>query len=63
MNSRAKIASLIALVVTVAPSVLYFFGLLDAEPVKWISLLGTIAWFVTTPMWMGKEVGEKNAAT
>jgi hypothetical protein len=55
MNSIAKIASLIALAVTLVPSLLYFMGLLDADPMKWITLAGTIAWFVTTPLWMGRE--------
>ena len=62
MNSGVKIASLIALIVTVAPSLLYFAGLLNLEAVKWISLLGTIAWFVVTPMWMGKEASNKKKA-
>lgn len=60
MNSLAKLISLIALAVTVLPSVLYFMGNVDAEPMKWIALVGTIAWFIATPMWMGRkaEVGE-----
>ena len=61
MNSIPKLASLIALVVTVTPSLLYFQGMLDAEPMKWISLVGTIAWFIATPMWMGKKPHEKMA--
>jgi hypothetical protein len=55
MNSTAKIVSLIALLVTIVPSVLYFLGMLDAEPMKWVALAGTIVWFVATPMWMGRE--------
>ena len=59
MNSTAKLVSLIALAVTVFPSVLYFLGIVDGEPMKWISLVGTIAWFIATPLWMGRktEVG------
>lgn len=56
MNSIAKTASLIALAVTIAPSLLYFYGTLEINPMKWITLAGTIAWFVTTPMWMGREL-------
>jgi CHASE2 domain-containing sensor protein len=55
MNSIAKIASLIALVVTIAPSCIYFLGALDLDFAKWITLAGTIAWFIATPMWMGRE--------
>jgi hypothetical protein len=55
MNSITKIASLIALVVTIAPSLLYFYGVIEIDAMKWIALGGTIAWFITTPMWMGRE--------
>ncbi|MFK7769720.1 MAG: hypothetical protein AB8B55_21105 [Mariniblastus sp.] len=55
MNSIAKITSLIALAVTVVPSCLNFFGMIEAEPMKWITLAGTIAWFATTPFWIGRE--------
>ena len=55
MNSIAKTVSLIALAVTILPSAFYFLGLVDIDPMKWISLAGTIAWFVATPMWMGRE--------
>ena len=55
MNSTPKLISLIALAVTVLPSVLFFMGVLGAEPMKWIALVGTIAWFIATPMWMGRE--------
>lgn len=55
MNAAPKIVSLVALVVTIAPSLLHFLGMLDAEPMKWIALFGTIVWFIATPLWMGRE--------
>jgi hypothetical protein len=55
MNSITKIISLVALAITVLPSVLYFLGFVGAEPMKWTALVGTIAWFIATPMWMGCE--------
>lgn len=55
MNSTAKIASLVALLVTIAPSVLFFLGVLEMEPMKWITLGGTVAWFAVTPTWMGRK--------
>ena len=56
MNSIAKLVSLIALVVTILPSVLYFTGLISHDLMKWIALLGTIVWFIATPMWMGRKL-------
>jgi len=55
MKSTAKVVSLVALAVTVLPSLLYFFGVLGLEPMKWTALAGTIAWFIATPMWMGRK--------
>ncbi len=55
MNSTAKIISAIALAVTVIPSVLLFLGVIAIEPMKWIALAGTVAWFIATPMWMGRD--------
>jgi hypothetical protein len=55
MSSTAKIVSLIALAITVVPSVLHFFGAIGLEPMKWTALAGTIAWFIATPMWMGRK--------
>lgn len=48
--------SLVALAATIGPCLLYFAGLIDHETVKWIALAGTIAWFSSTPWWMGREL-------
>ncbi len=56
MKSLAKIASLIALVATIVPSVLYFTGTVEHDVVKWTALVGTVVWFVATPLWMGREL-------
>jgi len=50
-----KLASLIALMVTIFPSLIYFLGIIDLETMKWITLGGTIAWFAFTPAWLGRE--------
>lgn len=56
MKAIAVTVSLLALMATIVPSVLYFKGNLDHEPAKLASLIGTIAWFVVTPLWMGREL-------
>lgn len=55
MNATAKMVSMIALAVTIVPGLLFFAGALEIEPMKWISLGGTVAWFIATPMWMGRD--------
>ena len=56
MNSIAKSISLVALLATIAPCVLYFAGILELAPMKWVALAATIVWFAVTPLWMGREL-------
>ena len=55
MKPLAKLASLIALAATIVPSVLYFAGMVDHDAVKCVALLGTVVWFIATPLWMSRE--------
>lgn len=56
MNKSARAVSLIALVATIVPSMLFFLGILSHDVVKWTALAGTVFWFVSTPVWMGREL-------
>lgn len=56
MSMPAKLISLVALGATVVPCLLYFGGLIGHEAVKLTALAGTIAWFIATPLWMGREL-------
>lgn len=56
MKSPAKIASLLALAATIVPSILFFTGTIEHDAVKWTALVGTVVWFIATPMWMGREL-------
>ncbi len=56
MKSPLKLVSLLALLATILPSLLYFKGMMGHEAVKWITLTGTIVWFIATPLWMGREL-------
>ncbi|QDT07338.1 hypothetical protein K227x_57650 [Rubripirellula lacrimiformis] len=55
MNIIAKIVSLIALGCVIVPCLLYFAGSIGLDTVKWTALLGTIGWFIATPIWMSRE--------
>lgn len=54
-QSTIKLAALIALVIALAPSLLFFFGVLDLNTMKWIMLAGTIAWFGFATPWLAKR--------
>ena len=56
MKTLAKIISTLALAATIVPSLLLFCGILSSEFVMISALLGTVAWFIATPMWMGREL-------
>lgn len=56
MEAPAKIVSLIALAVTIVPSGLYFTGVMNHDVVKVTALIGTMVWFIATPLWMGREL-------
>jgi hypothetical protein len=50
----AQIVSWIALVATIAPAMLYVSGDLALAPMKTWMFVATVAWFVSTPLWMGR---------
>jgi len=54
MRRLLQLISWIALLGTVAPSVLYLAGSMQLPQVKLVMLVSTIAWFVATPFWMGR---------
>lgn len=56
MTHTAKIVSLVALSATTIPCLLYFAGAINHDAVKVAALVGTIAWFISTPTWMGKKL-------
>ena len=56
MNHVAKLVSSIALAATIVPCLLFFAGSIAHDVVKWTALAGTIAWFIATPLWMGREL-------
>ena len=60
MISNLKWFSLIALVGTLAPCLIYFAGLIDLNTMKWGSLIATIGWFVITPFWLGRDLEKKS---
>jgi hypothetical protein len=47
--------SLIALLATVGPAFLVFFGLIDLGTQKGIMTIGMILWFVAAPLYMRKR--------
>ena len=55
MKIVLKIISLLALLMTVLPSILFLMGSVALEQVKLLMLIATVVWFVVTPLWMWKK--------
>lgn len=54
MNTISKTVSLIMLGLVIVPCLLFFFGMLGSDAMKLTALVGTIGWFIATPMWIGR---------
>lgn len=55
-HSIAKFISLITLMLVIVPCFLHFTGMMGLDTVKIAALVGTIGWFVATPIWMGTKL-------
>ena len=56
MKKFARFVSILSLVGTIAPALLFVAGRIDLAQVKLWMLIWTIAWFVATPIWMDRKV-------
>lgn len=56
MNAILKSVSFLALAATLVPAILYLTGAMDLYPVKVTALIGTLVWFATCPLWMGRDL-------
>jgi len=56
MNNITKLVSLIALGLVIGPCLLHFMGMIGLDTVKVAALVGTVGWFIATPMWMSRKL-------
>ena len=54
MKTIARLVSLVSLVGTIVPPVLYFAGAMTLAATQSWMLIATIAWFLATPVWMDR---------
>ena len=52
MKTILKITSILGLALTVVPSFLVFYGIVDKPTHFKVMLIGAIMWFATAPFWM-----------
>jgi hypothetical protein len=54
MKNAARVVSLVALVATILPPLLFFADVIGLEAMKTWMLAATIAWFAAAPVWMDR---------
>jgi hypothetical protein len=55
MKSLLKLVSVIGLVLSIVPPVLFFFGKMEMSSMKLWMGIGMLAWMVTAPFWINKK--------
>lgn len=55
MRSLSKSLGLLSLAGTIVPSALFMFKLMPLEMMKIVMLAATLVWFVTAPLWIGRN--------
>jgi hypothetical protein len=54
VRQAAYAVSMVALVATVAPAFAFYGGGITLDQLKLAMTIATFAWFVATPIWMGR---------
>ena len=57
MKALLRVVSLVALVGTIGPPLLFLVGRMDLDATKLWMAVCALAWFVATPFWMEQEKG------
>lgn len=55
MKFILPLISFLALILIILPAILYLAGAMEKDQMKHFMLVGTVAWFATVPLWMGKK--------
>jgi hypothetical protein len=55
MKILLQLVSLVGLLLTIVPSLLYFTEVISKPNHQWLMFAGTILWFATAPFWMNKR--------
>jgi len=58
MRNLFRILSMAGLLLVIGPPLCYLAGLLGKPSMNVLMLAGTLLWFATVPLWMGRERDE-----
>ncbi|PZV85310.1 hypothetical protein CLV31_103101 [Algoriphagus aquaeductus] len=63
MKIMLKIGSLIGLMLTIVPPVLFFLGQIEIDSMKLWMGIGMLAWMVTAPFWINRQQEDRRPET
>lgn len=63
MKSVLKIASVIGLVLSIVPPVLFFLGQIELDSMKLWMGIGMLAWMATAPFWINRQQEDRRPKT
>ncbi|MFN3760210.1 MAG: hypothetical protein ACK4SF_13450 [Algoriphagus aquaeductus] len=63
MKSLLKIISLIGLILSIVPPVLFFLGKAELNSMKLWMGIGMLAWMLTAPFWINRQQEEMRPET
>ncbi|MBC6366737.1 hypothetical protein [Algoriphagus sp. AK58] len=63
MKGLLKIASVIGLVLSIVPPVLFFLGQIELDSMKLCMGIGMLAWMVTAPFWINRQQEDRGPET
>lgn len=55
MKKLLPVISFVGLALVIVPACLYLAGSTDKSQMKTLMLVGTVLWFVSAPLWMGRK--------
>jgi len=55
MRKLLQLISIVALIATLVPAVMFMNDSIDLDMVKTTMTIATFMWFIVTPFWMGRE--------
>lgn len=55
MKKLVPVISFLGLALVIVPACLYLAGIMEKPQMKSLMLIGTLLWFISAPMWIGKN--------
>lgn len=63
MKNVLKLASVIGLMLSIVPPVLFFLDNMDLDTMKFWMGIGMLAWMLTAPFWINKKQEDRRPKT